>query len=155
MPLCDRVVPLGLIVTLWSVPSRNVEACGGFFCTTFPMNQVSEQILFVKGEETVTAHVQIRHTGEAHDFAWVLPVPSFPELGISQNAVFQQLGFATRPHSSWIGPKINPVSPSSGSTLRMPMSRQLKAQERSKSYPKSALGRTTLSSSGPTIPMPS
>ena len=77
--------------------SNQTDACGGFFCTTFPINQVSEQILFVKGEGTVTTHVQIQYSGTAEDFAWVLPVPAIPELGVSHNAVFQQLSSFTQP----------------------------------------------------------
>jgi hypothetical protein len=51
-------------------------ACGDFFCSFAPMNQVSERILFVDRGDSVTAHVQIAYTGEAADFAWILPVPS-------------------------------------------------------------------------------
>ena len=46
-----------------SVPAA--RACGGFFCTTVPMNQVAENILFIQGEGTVTTHVQIQYSGTA------------------------------------------------------------------------------------------
>lgn len=89
----SMLLPL-LLIFLHTVP---INACGGFFCTTFPINQVSERILFVKGEGTVTTHVQIQYTGESHDFVWILPVPSQPKLEVSHNQVFQQLQFATQP----------------------------------------------------------
>ena len=73
------------------------RACGGFFCTTFPMNQAAENILFIQGEGTVTTHVQILYSGTASDFAWILPVPSVPELAVSHNQIFTQLNFATQP----------------------------------------------------------
>ena len=73
------------------------RACGGFFCTTFPMNQVAENILFVQGEGTVTTHVQLLYSGTASDFAWILPLPSVPELDVSHNRIFTTLQFATRP----------------------------------------------------------
>ena len=42
-------LPLAAFLSLMlSVPAA--RACGGFFCTTFPMNQVAENILFVQGE---------------------------------------------------------------------------------------------------------
>ena len=78
-----------------SVPAA--RACGGFFCTTFPMNQVAENILFVQGEGTVTTHVQLLYSGTASDFAWILPLPSVPDLAVSHNQIFTRLQFATRP----------------------------------------------------------
>ena len=77
--------------------ARSADACGGFFCTTFPMNQVGERILFVADGETVTTHVQIQYSGSAEDFAWILPVPVLPELAVSHNELFRQLQFATQP----------------------------------------------------------
>lgn len=72
-------------------------ACGGFFCSFAPMNQVSERILFVDHGDSITTHVQIAYTGAAADFAWILPVPSPPSLAVSHNDLFNQLQFATRP----------------------------------------------------------
>ena len=73
------------------------RACGGFFCTTFPMNQVAENILFIQGEGTVTTHVQLLYSGTASDFAWILPLPAVPELAVSHNQIFTQLQFSTQP----------------------------------------------------------
>ena len=78
-----------------SIPAA--RACGGFFCTNFPMNQVAENILFIQGEGTVTTHVQIQYSGAAADFAWILPLPAAPELAVSHNQIFTQLQFATQP----------------------------------------------------------
>lgn len=72
-------------------------ACGGFFCSFAPMNQVSERILFVDHGDSITTHVQIAYTGAAADFAWILPVPSPPSLAVSHNELFNQLQFATQP----------------------------------------------------------
>jgi len=80
-----------------AVTAGPANACGGFFCTTFPMNQVGERILFVADGETVTTHVQIQYSGSAEDFAWILPVPVLPELDVSHNELFRQLQFATQP----------------------------------------------------------
>ena len=78
-----------------SVPAA--RACGGFFCTTVPMNQVAENILFIQGDGTVTTHVQILYSGTAADFAWILPLPAVPELAVSNNQIFTQLQRATQP----------------------------------------------------------
>ncbi len=76
------------------LPAR---ACGGFFCSNSPMDQVAENILFVVGQGRITTHVQLQFSGSAADFAWVLPVPSIPELGISHNQIFSQLQWTTQP----------------------------------------------------------
>lgn len=74
------------------------HACGGFFCSNVPMNQAVERILFVKRNDgKITTHVQIQYSGEKTDFAWILPVPSVPELSVSHNDIFLQLQFATQP----------------------------------------------------------
>ena len=78
-----------------SVPAA--RACGGFFCTTVPMNQVAENILFIQGDGTVTTHVQIQYSGTAADFAWILPLPAVPELAVSHNQIFTWLQAATQP----------------------------------------------------------
>ena len=72
-------------------------ACGGFFCTAAPTDQVSENILFAVDGDSVTTYVQIRYDGGAEDFAWILPLPSAPELEVSHNEVFARLDFFTRP----------------------------------------------------------
>jgi hypothetical protein len=85
---------LGAVLLAVATPSY---ACGGFFCSTQPVNQVSERILFIPDNGTVTTHVQIEYNGAAPDFAWLLPVPSIPELSVSHNELFNQLQFATQP----------------------------------------------------------
>ena len=93
-PRTAAVIISAVLAIAAASPSR---ACGGFFCSSFPMNQVSEQILFVANGETVTTHVQIEYNGTAADFAWILPVPAVPKLGVSHNELFRQLQFATQP----------------------------------------------------------
>jgi hypothetical protein len=78
---------------------RPVQACGGFFCSgSNPVNQAAERIIFVDhGDGRVTAVVQILYQGPTAQFAWVLPVPSLPEIGLSSNMAFQRLQAATNP----------------------------------------------------------
>ena len=72
-------------------------ACGGFFCTTVPINQAAEQIVFRQDDNQVTAMVRILYSGEAEDFSWVVPVPDTPEISLGADATFNELDFATRP----------------------------------------------------------
>ena len=86
-----------LLPALMLLPAPQSRACGGFFCSNFPMNQVAENILFIQGEGTITTHVQLQYSGAASDFAWILPIPSVPELAVSHNQIFTLLQFATQP----------------------------------------------------------
>lgn len=72
-------------------------ACGGFFCTTVPINQAAEQIVFRQTPGRVTAMVRIAYTGNAEDFSWVVPVPDTPEISIGTDTTFNELDFATQP----------------------------------------------------------
>lgn len=84
------------------LPIRQAEACGGFFCSQTPVTQAGEHLLFAvdrdsNGTTHVTAHIQVQYTGAAPDFAWVLPLPSVPELSTGSNAVFTTLRQMTEP----------------------------------------------------------
>jgi hypothetical protein len=80
------VAGLGALVTALAAPEAN--ACGGFFCGRQPVDQTAERILFEVGADTVTMTTQISFTGEAPDFAWVLPLGEVPLEG--SLAVFPQ-----------------------------------------------------------------
>ncbi|MCA9514042.1 MAG: DUF2330 domain-containing protein [Myxococcales bacterium] len=87
---------LGTVATT----STPASACGGFFCSQVPIDQMGEDIIFGYGANgTVTAQILINYTGEAKDFAWILPVPSKPEISIGSNAAFQVIRGMTQP--SW------------------------------------------------------
>ena len=68
-----------------------------FLLHHLPHEPGGENILFVQGEGTVTTHVQLLYSGTASDFAWILPLPSVPDLAVSHNQIFTRLQFATRP----------------------------------------------------------
>src|SRR3954447_17704337 len=86
----------GLMATLIATPQR-AHACGGFFCSTTPIDQSGEQIIFSVSQSHVTAHIQISYQGQAKDFAWVVPVQTKPTLSVGSQAVFQALSQRTSP----------------------------------------------------------
>lgn len=94
------VVGLGLVVPLvLAFSPEPARACGGFFCSAnAPVNQAAERIIFSKNDdETVTAVVQIQYSGSSEEFAWVLPVPGIPEVGVSSDLAFRRLQQASNP----------------------------------------------------------
>jgi MYXO-CTERM domain-containing protein len=72
-------------------------ACGGFFCNNEPIEQSGEQIVFEVDGGQVTTHVQIAYAGRAEEFAWIVPVPNIPDIGISTDALFSAVSSVTQP----------------------------------------------------------
>lgn len=91
------VLGSSLAVGITPSPTSHVEACGGFFCQSVPINQAAEQIIFRQDGDDITAVVLIQYAGEAEDFSWVVPVPGIPELSTGSDVLFQSLEIATRP----------------------------------------------------------
>lgn len=75
-----------------------VTACGGFFCTTTPIDQNAERIIFAVNSQaqTITAVVGISYTGAAEDFSWVVPVPSPPEVDVAETQSLNLLDAGTQ-----------------------------------------------------------
>jgi hypothetical protein len=69
---------IGLAVAVEAAPAG---ACGGFFCGQQPVDQTAERILFEVGQDSVTMTTQIVFSGDAADFAWVLPLSEVPLEG--------------------------------------------------------------------------
>ncbi len=73
-------------------------ACGGFFCSSTPVDQEAERILFVQEDaQTVRSIVEIQYQGDPASFAWVVPVPAVPELDTFYASAFNALDLATQP----------------------------------------------------------
>ncbi|MFN8524265.1 MAG: DUF2330 domain-containing protein [Chloroflexota bacterium] len=79
---------------LWAGPAA---ACGGFFCTTVPIDQAGERVIFTMDPGSITTYVQISYTGRAEDFAWVLPLPAVPKVETAQMQMFRDLDRLTQP----------------------------------------------------------
>ena len=78
---------------------RAAQACGGFFCNRgSPMDQAGEKIVFgVEDDGTTVAHIQIAYQGSSEAFAWILPLPSVPEISVGTDALFDSMEAVTRP----------------------------------------------------------
>jgi Uncharacterized protein conserved in bacteria (DUF2330) len=87
----------GILAGLFSGGARPARACGGFFCSQVPVDQSGEQIIFSLTPNHVTAYIQISYTGQAQDFAWVVPVTAKPDISLGSQAVFQAVAGLTQP----------------------------------------------------------
>lgn len=81
-----------------SLSSQPAEACGGLFCSaTNPVNQAAERIIFAQEGTRTTAVIEIQYEGPSEQFAWVLPVPGVPEIGVSSKQALDRLQQASNP----------------------------------------------------------
>jgi len=86
---------LGAVTSL--AAASRAHACGGFFCSQVPIDQAGEEIIFSVQDDHVTAHIMVAFTGNAKDFAWVVPVQTKPTIGLGRPEVFNALRSQTRP----------------------------------------------------------
>lgn len=74
--LCAAVCAAAAVLS----PVSPAAACGGFFCSTIPVVQSGERIIFaidpLTGQSDVV--INIFYSGAAEDFAWILPLPGAP-----------------------------------------------------------------------------
>ena len=91
------VTPFVALLLVLFVNPAGVGACGGFFCTTIPVDQNAERIIFTMDEGSITTYVQISYTGRPEDFAWVLPMPSVPKVDTATSTMFRDLDRLTQP----------------------------------------------------------
>ncbi len=92
------LAPAALAAALLASPEA--VACGGFFCNTAqPVVQDAERIAFGIDEAAgvVEAHVQIFYQGPSDQFAWVVPVPTNPEVFLSSDVLFDTLSVQLAP----------------------------------------------------------
>jgi len=103
MRASQTIVALVAATTVTVAGLRVADACG---CLSPPapvgdeeyaVNQQAEQIIFEVEPNYVTAHVLIKYAGDPASFAWIVPVPEAPELGISPVSAFGLLDRETAP----------------------------------------------------------
>jgi hypothetical protein len=76
-------LPAALAFSLVQLVPAQADACGGFFCSTGPVDQAEESILFeVETDGTINTVVQVGYNGDPGDFSWVIPVPEVPEIDV-------------------------------------------------------------------------
>jgi hypothetical protein len=75
------------------------RACGGLFCSSTPVDQNAERIVFkVRADGRTDMIVQISYQGKAEDFAWLLPLgepPTAQDLGVFPQAALNALDAQT------------------------------------------------------------
>ncbi|MGE3272860.1 MAG: DUF2330 domain-containing protein [Chloroflexota bacterium] len=91
------IAPIVALIVIFALSPGQAGACGGFFCTTIPVDQAAERVIFTMDEGTITTYVQINYTGNPEDFAWVLPMPAVPKVETAEMSMFRDLDRLTQP----------------------------------------------------------
>lgn len=92
-----RALEIGMVLSVLAAP-RVALACGGFFCSSSPVDQAGERIVYgIEADGTLTMAVEIEYSGQDDDFAWIVPVPAPPEISVGSQALFDALDAATVP----------------------------------------------------------
>ncbi len=91
--ICLFSLSIFLLAALFAAPAF---ACGGCFSPASPtaeqiVRQNAERVLFVRDGTTSIVWVEVRYTGLAKEFGWVLPVPKLPKVGVGSASVFDGL----------------------------------------------------------------
>ncbi len=72
-------------------------ACGGLFTAQGAVDQSIERMIFAVDPGKVTLYEEINYSGNASNFAWVLPVMSVPTIETAPMSLFSNLDRATAP----------------------------------------------------------
>jgi hypothetical protein len=95
--LCLSISALLFAVLCMLLTPLSATACGGMFSADSYTEQSAERLIFALNPGRVTLYEQIHYTGSPKDFAWVLPVPAVPTVGITPIHLFQDLDRQTAP----------------------------------------------------------
>jgi hypothetical protein len=97
--IMSRGLAAAVLITALVVPTP-AEACGALFVgggQPGPAPLTAANVLFVRDGAQVQMHVQLRYTGDPARFAWIIPLPTTPELSVGSDALFDRLLDATTP----------------------------------------------------------
>jgi hypothetical protein len=79
-PMRTLVTFLSCVLCVALATPDLARACGGFFCSSAPVDQSSERIIFaLNADGTTDMIVQIAYQGDSKDFAWLLPLAEVPD----------------------------------------------------------------------------
>jgi hypothetical protein len=78
--IAQALATLTLTLSALALSAPVAQACGGFFCSSTPVDQNAERIVFkIRDDGRTDMIVQISYQGKAEDFAWLLPLAEPPK----------------------------------------------------------------------------
>jgi hypothetical protein len=103
-----RFAAVAVSLVAWALAgtARPAAACGCFTPpdVATPLVQAGEKLFFVVDNGKITMHVQLKYSGRAGDFGWLLPLPAIPinsqgmqGIDVGVDELFAQLEQRTQP----------------------------------------------------------
>jgi MYXO-CTERM domain-containing protein len=88
-----KIFFLTTMLALGALEARDAAACGGCFSGPSEVTQITgEKMLLTVSQQQTTLYDQITYSGNPSSFAWVLPIRGIATVGLSSDALFQNLG---------------------------------------------------------------
>jgi Uncharacterized protein conserved in bacteria (DUF2330) len=93
-----RTMFVGIALILFVTPTI-ADACAALFSPESQVRQSAQRIIFAvdKPNGLVEAYVSVQYVGAAEDFAWIVPLPSNPQVDVAESESFDTLELATNP----------------------------------------------------------
>ncbi len=88
---------LATMVAAAALQARDAGACGGCFVSETESTQITgEKMLLSLSQQQTTLYDEITYSGNPASFAWVLPIKGLATVGLSSDALFQNLDLDTQ-----------------------------------------------------------
>ncbi|MFC1755101.1 DUF2330 domain-containing protein [Thermoproteota archaeon] len=99
--LLKLLTPVLLMTLLMIILSSTALADGGFFPPVYYNEDIYEPtqkgVIFFDGAEERLI-ILATYEGEMNDFAWIIPVPSYPDVNKTSPELFEELHYLTKPN---------------------------------------------------------
>lgn len=86
---------LGIITVLLTPASASAD--GGFFVpdVSKDINEPAQKAIILHEDNVEVLILQVKYEGDVDEFAWVVPVPGYPAINVSEPLLFEELAYLT------------------------------------------------------------
>jgi len=107
-----RSISVALAIILSLITATPALADGGFFVSeVFDIYQPSQKALILYENNREDLILSVRYEGNANEFAWVIPLPNYPDIDVSDPELFWELASLTRVIIPTEGLSCGPMAP--------------------------------------------
>ena len=96
----QKLAILAILVLICTLFIPSAVADGGFFPPVYYAEDIYEPTqkgVIVFDGNTELLILQVAYEGEMNDFAWIIPVPSYPNINKTSSYIFEELHYLTEP----------------------------------------------------------
>lgn len=91
------LIATALAIVLLSVLTTPVLADGGFISSNPAQDiyQPAQKAIILYEDDREDLILQVKYEGDVDEFAWIVPVPAYPDVGVSAPEMFEELAYFT------------------------------------------------------------